>query len=65
MCQMSVVMDKDGQIEKVMDEVTRLEVTPEGVLLSTFFEADKLMPGTNIKNIDFMNTTVTLGQENV
>ena len=60
MCQMSVMMDNEGQQEKVMDEVTQLEVTPEGVILSTFFDEPKLVPGVQVKKIDFMNTTVTL-----
>ncbi len=63
MCQMNVVLDKNGRPEKVMDEVTKLEVTPEGVVLSSFFDSDKLIPGANVKEIDFIKTTVTLGQK--
>jgi predicted RNA-binding protein len=63
MCQMKVVIDKNGTTEKLMDEVTRLEVTPEGIVLSTFFENDKVIPGVHVKMIDFMKTTVTLGQK--
>lgn len=62
MCQMSVVMDKNGDTEKILDEVTRLEVTKDGIVLSTFFEDDKLVPNAQIKTIDFMKTTVTLGK---
>ncbi len=65
MCQMSVVLDKNGQQEKVMDDVTRLEVTSEGVLLSTFFESDKLVPSAKIREVDFTSTTVTLEPENI
>ena len=60
MCQMSVVMDKNGLQEKVLDEVTRLEFSPDGVLLSTFFDEPKLIPGVGVKEIDFIATTVTL-----
>lgn len=60
MCQMNVLIEKGGGLEKVMDEVTRLEVTDDGVLLSTFFSKPKLIPGCRIKNIDFMGTSVTL-----
>ncbi len=63
MCQMKVVMDKNGITEKLMDEVTRLEVTPEGIILSTFFESDKIIQGAQVKMIDFMKTTVTLGEK--
>ena len=38
MCQMNVVLDQDGEQEKIMDNVTHLQVTGEGVLVSTFFE---------------------------
>ena len=65
MCQMKVVIDKNGLMEKLMDEVTKLEVTPEGVIISTFFESDKMIPGAHVKIIDFMKTTVTLGQKNI
>ena len=37
MCQMNVVLEHDGQQEKVMDNVTSLEVTGEGVVVSAFF----------------------------
>ena len=60
MCQMSVMMENEGQQEKVMDEVTKLEVTPEGVILSTFFDEPKLVLGVQVKKIDFMSSTVTL-----
>ncbi len=64
MCQMNVVLDKNGETEKLLDEVTKLEVTPEGVVLSTFFESDKLIPRATVKEIDFIKTTVTLSQQN-
>jgi predicted RNA-binding protein len=60
MCQMSVILDNNGRQEKVMDEVTRLEVTSEGVVLSTFFDEPKLVPGAQVREIDFMKTTVFL-----
>jgi predicted RNA-binding protein len=37
MCQMNVVLEHDGEQEKIMDNVTHLEVTGEGVLVSTLF----------------------------
>lgn len=62
MCQMNVLIEKDGSLEKVMDEVTKLEVTDDGVLLSTFFSKPTLIEGCRVKNIDFMGTSVTLQQ---
>ena len=64
MCQMIVKMDNAGQQEKVMDEVTMLEVTSEGVILSTFFDDPKLVAGARVKKIDFMSSTVTLTPTN-
>ncbi|MCP4715302.1 MAG: CooT family nickel-binding protein [Deltaproteobacteria bacterium] len=60
MCQMKVVLDDEGERQNVLDEVTRLEVTPAGVVLSTFFDDPRLVEGTQIQEIDFMKTTVVL-----
>jgi predicted RNA-binding protein len=60
MCQMNVVLDQDGGQEKIMENVTHLEVTAEGVLVSTFFEEPKLVKSARVKNIDFLGGTVTL-----
>ncbi len=62
MCQMNVVMEKDGRTEVIMKEVIHLEVGSEGTLLSSFFEKNKLIPGTQVGKIDFMKTMVTLVQ---
>ena len=60
MCQMSVMFEHDGEQEQVMESATRLEVTDEGVLVSTFFEEPKLVRGARVKRIDFVGGTVTL-----
>jgi predicted RNA-binding protein len=60
MCQMNVVLDQDGGQEKIMENVTHLEVTAEGVLVSAFFEEPKLVKSAWVKNIDFLGGTVTL-----
>ena len=60
MCQISAVLEKDGQQEKIMDNVTTLEVTPEGIILSTLFEEPRLLNSTRIKNIDFLGGSITL-----
>ena len=60
MCQMNVVLDQDGGQEKIMENVTHLEVTAEGVLVSAFFEDPKLVKSARVKNIDFLGGTVTL-----
>jgi predicted RNA-binding protein len=60
---MKVVLDQDDGQEKIMENVTHLEVTGEGVLVSTFFEEPKLVKSAWIKNIDFLVGTVTLDKK--
>ncbi len=60
MCQMNVVYEKEGTTEKVMDNVTRLEVTDDGVRVEAFFEEPALVPAAVVKRIDFLNNTVVL-----
>ena len=60
MCQISAVLVHDGQQEKIMDNVTGLEVTDKGILLTTLFEEPKLLADARITTIDFMGGTVTL-----
>ena len=60
MCQMNVVLEQDGLLEKIMENVTHLAVTGEGVLVSTLFEEPKLVKSAWVKNIDFLDGTVTL-----
>ena len=63
MCQMNVVLEHDGRQEKIMENVTRLEVNSEGVLVSAFFEEPKLVKSAWVKNIDFLGGTVTLDKK--
>lgn len=60
MCQMNVVFDHDGEEETIMSNVTLLEVTDDGVLVSTLFEEPKLVKSARVKNIDFLNGKITL-----
>ena len=63
MCQMNVVLEHGGEQEKIMENATHLEVTGEGVLVSTLFEEPKLVKSAWVKNIDFLNGTVTLNNK--
>ncbi|MBW2467009.1 MAG: CooT family nickel-binding protein [Deltaproteobacteria bacterium] len=60
MCQMNVVLEHDGAQEKIMDNVTHLEVTGEGVIVSTLFEEPRLVKSARVKNIDFQSGLVVL-----
>jgi predicted RNA-binding protein len=57
---MNVVLDHDGEEESIMSNVTLLEVTDDGVLVSTLFEEPKLVKSARVKNIDFLTGKVTL-----
>ena len=60
MCQMRVIMETAAGPEQIMDEVTGLEVTPEGIVLESLFDEPRLIAGSAVKKIDFMATLVTL-----
>ncbi len=60
MCQMKVMLDKEGQQELVMEDVTKLEVVEDGIRVSTLFEEPKTVSGVAVKTIDFMSGTLTL-----
>lgn len=60
MCQMRVVLEKEGGQETILENVSLLEVTEEGVSVSALFEAPRLVPQAMVTRIDFMSGTVTL-----
>ena len=60
MCQMRVVMETDSGPDQIMEEVTGLEVTPEGIVLISMFDEPRLISGATVKKIDFMATLITL-----
>ena len=60
MCQMSVLMEDDGNLQLLMKNVSELEVTPGGVQLSMMFEKPQEIKGASIKRIDFTDGKVIL-----
>lgn len=60
MCQMRVVLQKDGGQETILEAVARLVVTAEGVTVNALFETPLSMPGTVVKEIDFLDGKVVL-----
>lgn len=62
MCQMSILLEKNDQKEKIMDNAARLEVTAEGIQINTLFEPPRLIAGATVKEIDFLDGVVTLVQ---
>lgn len=60
MCQVSVVVSRNGHQEKIMENVALLEVEPNGIRISTLFEEPRLVAGARLDKIDFLNGTVIL-----
>jgi len=65
MCQMRVIMETTAGTEQIMEEVTGLEITPEGIMLTSLFDDPRLVPDSTVRKIDFMTTLVTLGPRGV
>jgi predicted RNA-binding protein len=59
---MNVVLEHEGEQEKIMENVTNLEVTDEGIIVSTLFEEPKMVKSARVKNIDFQGGTVVLSE---
>ena len=59
---MSIMLEKGGQSEKIMDNVAKLEITDKGVQINTLFEPPQLLAGARLKEIDFLDGVVTLAQ---
>ncbi|MFO7760056.1 MAG: CooT family nickel-binding protein [Thermodesulfobacteriota bacterium] len=60
MCQMSVVINENREEKTIMENVTYLETTDEGISLSTLFEEPSLIKDSYVKKIDFMGGKVYL-----
>jgi predicted RNA-binding protein len=60
MCQMSVVYEKNGATETVMENVTFVEVEADGIRVSALFEEPRVIASAYIKKIDAMGGKVTL-----
>lgn len=60
MCQMSVVLEKEGSREVIMENVTLLEAKDGGIEVSTLFDPPKLVAQSIVQRMDFNSGTVTL-----
>lgn len=60
MCQLSVVLDKDGEREVIMENVTLLEAKEGGIEVSTLFDPPKMVANALVKRLDMNSGTVTL-----
>ncbi len=57
---MKVMLDKEGQQELVMEDVTKLEVVEDGITVSTLFEEPKTVSGAAVNTIDFTSGILIL-----
>jgi predicted RNA-binding protein len=62
MCQTNVVMEKNGQEELLLENVTALEVLDNGVKITALFEGTREFLGVAIRRIDFAGGKVFLNQ---
>jgi predicted RNA-binding protein len=60
MCQLNVVMEREGKQETLMEAVTGLEVTEQGIVLRTYFEEPMTVGNASVKSIDFIGGSVVL-----
>ncbi len=60
MCQISVVMEKDGIEELLMEDVTTLVVDSDNLEISNLFEGPKSIQQVVIRSIDFVAGKVLL-----
>lgn len=59
MCETTVYLERDGQLEKLMDEVARIVVMADGVELTRLFEAPQIVPA-ELRELDAMKHTAIL-----
>jgi len=60
MCQMSVVIEENGEQKVIMENVIRLESIDGNISVSTLFEEPKIISSAFVKTIDFTGGTVLL-----
>lgn len=60
MCQTSVLLEKNGTEELLLENVTALEVLDKGVKITTLFEGAQEFSGVAIRRIDFSGGKVYL-----
>ena len=58
MCQMRVIMETASGPEQIMEDVTGLEVTAEGIRLASMFNESRLIPGSAVKKRRFFQICV-------
>jgi predicted RNA-binding protein len=62
MCEATVYLEKAGQRQKVLEDIIRVELTRDGVVLSKLLEPLQTIQSV-IQEIDFLKHAVTLTAE--
>ncbi len=60
MCQLKAVVERQGSRETVMESVTTVDVTADGVVLSTYFEEPLTLSGVRVRSVDLLNGFILL-----
>jgi predicted RNA-binding protein len=63
MCQMSAVVEHDGETELIRENITRLDVLAKGIRISSLFEGSAEFENMVIHHIDFLNGKVFLARQ--
>lgn len=64
MCQLKAVVERQGRRETVMESVTVVDVTADGVILSTYFEEPLTLRGVRVRSVDLLNGSILLMEQN-
>ena len=60
MCDFRVVLQQSGNEEVIMENVTQLQVEPDGIAVSSLFEGPRTVPAALVRSIDFLAGKVYL-----
>lgn len=60
MCQMRVVMEKDGKEELLLENVTSIEILEKAVAVTTLFEGSREISDAVVRHMDFLSGKVFL-----
>lgn len=60
MCQLKAVLERQGSRETVMESVTTVDVTADGVVLSTYFEEPLALSAVRVRSVDLLNGFILL-----
>jgi predicted RNA-binding protein len=60
MCQLKAVVERENYCETLMESVTGVEVTADGVILSTYFEEPLTVQGVRVRSINLLTGAIVL-----